>query len=161
MLMRHGKSRWDGSWKTDHERPLAARGMRAAAQMGRFLSDTGHQPTTVVSSIAERAAETARLAAESGQWDCEVVLDPRLYGGGTDAVLEVVRAFDPTVECALVVGHNPTWAETTSLLLGGASLRFPTAAIACLEVEGAWKDLRPGHTDLRWFVIPRLLEATS
>ena len=160
MLMRHGKSRWDGSWKTDHDRPLAPRGIKAAAQMGQFLSHTGYRPMIVLSSTAERAATTARLAAESGQWDCEVVLDSRLYGGGPDAVLKIVRTFEPTVECALIVGHNPTWAEATSLLIGGAGIRFPTAAIACLDVEGAWKDLRPGNSDLRWFVTPRLLEAT-
>ncbi|MEN8165624.1 MAG: histidine phosphatase family protein, partial [Acidobacteriota bacterium] len=132
MLMRHGKSRWDGDWATDHERPLAPRGKKASARMGRFLTDTGHQPMTVISSAAERAAETARLANESGRWNCEVVLDRRLYGGGPEAVLEVVRAFEPSVKCALIVGHNPTWPETTSLLVGGANLRFPTAAIACL-----------------------------
>ncbi len=129
--------------------------------MGRFLTDAGHQPMAVISSTAERAAATARLAIENGRWNCEVVLDPRLYGGGPDAVFEVVRAFDPTVDCTLVVGHNPTWTEMTSLLVGGANLRFPTAAIACLEIEGGWSDVRPSNAILRWFVTPRLLEVTS
>lgn len=128
--------------------------------MGQFLTDTGYQPTTVISSTAERAAATARLATESGRWDCQMVLDPRLYGGGPDAVLEIVREFDSTVECALIVGHNPTWAETTSLLIGGAGIRFPTAAVVCLDVENGWDGVRPGNSVLRWFVTPRLLEAT-
>lgn len=127
--------------------------------MGKFLTDNGHRPTTVISSTAERAVATARLAAESGRWDCGVVCDPRLYGGGPEAVLDIVRALAPTVECALVIGHNPTWAETTSLLVGGSCLRFPTAAIACLDVHGAWDNAQPGHAELRWFMTPRLLEA--
>ena len=115
----------------------------------------------VISSTAERAAATARLAAESGGWNCEVVLDPKLYDGGPNAVLEVARALDPTIEYGLIVGHNPTWAETTSLLVGGANLRFPTAAIACLDIEGDWSAVRPSNAILRWFVTPRLLEVTS
>ena len=161
MLMRHGKSSWHGSWRSDHERPLAPRGERAAARIGRFLTETGHQPMIVISSTAERAAATARLAAESGQWNCDVMLEQRLYGGGPETLLEIILTLDPTVDRALIIGHNPTWTETTSLLIGGACLRFPTAAIACLDIEGAWKDVRPGHTDLRWFVTPRLLEAPS
>lgn len=129
--------------------------------MGRFLTSTGHQPTTVISSTAERAAETGRLAAESGRWECNVVLETRLYSGGPEVVLEVVRTIELTVECAMIVGHNPTWAEMTSWLIGGGRFRFPTAAMACLEFDGPWKDLRPGFADLRWFVTPRLLETAS
>lgn len=161
MLMRHGKSHWDGSWTTDHERPLAPRGSKAAARMGRFLTTTGRQPSTVISSTAERAAVTARLAAEKGRWECSIVLDARLYSGGPEVVLDVVRALKPTVDRAMIVGHNPTWAEMTSWLIGGGSLRFPTAAIACLDFGGPWKDLQPGSADLLWFITPRLLEATS
>ena len=161
MLMRHGKSNWDGSWTTDHERPLAPRGQRAAARMGRFLTDTGYQPMAVISSTAERATTTARLAAENGRWDCEVTLAPQLYEQGPEGVLEIVRNLDSTIGSALIVGHNPTWAETTSLLIGGAAIQFPTAAIACLDIEGGWSDVRPGNAVLRWFVTPRLLETLS
>ncbi|RLE33050.1 MAG: histidine phosphatase family protein [Acidobacteria bacterium] len=161
MLMRHGKSNWDGSWTTDHERPLAPRGQRAATRMGRFLTDTGHQPMVVISSTAERAAATAHLAIESGRWDCKVTLTRQLYDQGPEGVLEIVRNLDSTVKSTLVVGHNPTWTEITSLLVGGANLRFPTAAIACLEIEGGWSDVRPSNAILRWFVTPHLLETLS
>ena len=158
MLMRHGKSNWGGSWASDHERPLAPRGTRAAAHIGRFLTDTGYQPSVVVSSTAARAETTARLAADSGQWDCDILLEQRLYGGNPEIVLDVVRSLDSRYACALLVGHNPTWEDTTSLLIGGGRFRFPTAAIACFEIEGAWAHARPGQADLRWFVTPRQLE---
>ncbi len=159
MLMRHGKSCWDGPWSSDHERPLAPRGERAAARIGRFLNQAGYQPTVVISSTAVRAKATARLVVESAGWDCRVVSEERLYGGNPEVILDVVRSFDPATACALLVGHNPTWEEMISLLIGGGHFRFPTAAVACLEIDGAWCDGRRGKADLRWFVTPRLLKA--
>ncbi len=159
MLMRHGKSCWDDPLKTDHERPLAPRGERAAVRMGRFLSHAGHRPTTVISSTAARATATARLVVESAGWDCRVLFEEGLYGGDSAVILDVVRTLDPAKECALLVGHNPAWEETVSLLIGGGCFRFPTAAVACLEFDGAWCDARGGQADLRWFVTPRLLKA--
>ncbi len=159
MLMRHGKSSWDGPWRSDHERPLAPRGERAAARMGRFLDRAGCQPMVIISSTAVRAIATARLAVEGGGWDCRVVSEERLYGGDPEVILDIVRSFDPAIACALLVGHNPTWEEMISLLIGGGNFRFPTAAVACLEFEGAWSDVRRRHATLRWFVTPRLLKA--
>lgn len=129
--------------------------------MGRFLSTTTHQPMVVISSTAERASETARLASVSGRWECPVVLDRRLYSGGPEAILDILRAIEPTIERALIVGHNPTWPEMTSWLVGGARIRFPTAAVACVDFPGPWENLKPGNADLQWFVTPRLLEAAS
>lgn len=159
MLMRHGKSCWDGPWSSDHERPLAPRGERAAVRMGRFLNHAGYQPTIVISSTAERAVATARLAVEGGGWDCRAVFEEGLYGGSLEVVLDIVGSLDPAVDSALLVGHNPTWEEMVSLLIGGGQFRFPTAAVACLEIDGAWCDVRRGTADLRWFVTPRLLKA--
>ena len=158
--MRHGKSDWGDSWTSDHERPLAPRGERAAARMGRFLTEAGLEPTAIISSTAERAAATARLASQSGDWQSTIVYDSRLYGGGCKTVFETVRLLGADVQCALIVGHNPTWAETTSSLVGGYALRFPTAAIACLDIHTPWNGVRPTSAELRWFVSPRLLEST-
>lgn len=129
--------------------------------MGRFLTAGGLEPTTVISSTANRAASTARLAAKGGRWECEIVLEPLLYGGGPEAVLDTIQALDPAVDKALLIGHNPTWAETTSMLVGGCAIRFPTAAVVCLDLDAVWSEIRPGRADLRWFMTPRLLEATQ
>jgi len=159
MLMRHGKSCWDGPWSSDHERPLAPRGEKAADRMGRFLNQAGYQAMTVISSTAVRATETARLLVEGAGWDCRVVFKERVYGGGPEAILGIIRSLDPAIDNALLVGHNPTWEEMISLLIGGGCIRFPTAAVACLEFDGAWCDVRQGKANLRWFVTPRLLKA--
>ena len=68
LVLRHGKSDWDADYRGDHERPLASRGRRAAAAVGRFLAAAGPMPDRVLSSSAVRALSTVRLAAEAGRW---------------------------------------------------------------------------------------------
>jgi phosphohistidine phosphatase len=157
MLMRHGKSSWDAPWERDHDRPLAPRGVKAAGRIGRFISEAGLRPQLVVSSTAVRAETTARLAAESGGWDCRVESDGELYGGGVQAVLGRVRQLPDDLERVVLVGHNPTWALATSALIGGGEIRFPTAAAACIGFEVPWRRLDVGAGELRWFIIPRAL----
>ena len=65
LLLRHAKSDWDASYADDHERPLAKRGKKAAALIGRHLAATGQVPDRVVSSTAVRAADTVRRAMRS------------------------------------------------------------------------------------------------
>jgi phosphohistidine phosphatase len=158
MLMRHGKSSWDRPELADHERPLTPRGERAAARIGRFVAGAGFGPQLVITSTAVRARRTAALAAEAGGWQSDIVREPDLYSGGPEEVLDVVRAVDRPVERVLVVGHNPTWADLAGRLVGGASLRFPTAAVACIRFpEDRWDTVGSRAGELLWFVVPRLL----
>ena len=158
LLFRHGKSSWDAPPRPDRERPLAPRGVRAARCMGRFLGRAGPAPDHVLCSPAVRTAETLRHAADAGGWRAPAAVVPELYGASPDDVLACVRAVDSGVETLLVVGHEPACSETTSILIGGAALRFPTAALACIGLDAAgWNEVRPGLGELQWLVVPRML----
>ncbi len=158
LLLRHGKSRWDAGPLPDHERPLAPRGVKAARRMGRFLERVGPVPERVLCSPAVRAAETLRLAADAGGWRLPAGIVPELYGASPRDVLACVGAVDPAVESLLVVGHEPACSQTASALAGGAALRFPTAALACIRLDAAgWDEVRPGVGELLWLVTPRML----
>ena len=158
LLFRHGKSSWDAPMRPDRERPLAPRGVKAARRMGRFLERAGPAPDHILCSPAVRTAETLRHAADAGGWRVPTAVVPELYGGSAADVMACVRAVDPGVETLLVVGHEPACSETASLLMGGAALRFPTAALACIRLDAAgWNEIRPGIGELLWLVAPRML----
>ena len=158
LLLRHGKSSWDSPSLPDRERPLAPRGVRAARRVGRFLERTGPPPDHVLCSPAVRTAETLRHAADAGGWRAPTAIVPELYGAAPGDVLACVRAVDADVETLLVVGHEPACSGTASLLIGGAALRFPTAALACIRLDAAgWDEIRPGLGELLWLVVPRVL----
>ena len=155
-LFRHGKSDWDEPGGTDRERALAPRGERAARRMGRALTALGETPHLALASPARRAADTVRLAAEAGAWPGPIGTAP-LYDVAAEDALRVVRDIDASHERVLLVGHEPTWSELVERLTG-AVVRFPTAAIARIDVPAArWADVRAGTGTLVWFLPPRVV----
>lgn len=159
VLFRHGKSDWDAEPDGDDRlRPLARRGEKGASLMGRFLREAGHRPELALSSPARRAQDTLRIAQRAGGWDCEVRCAESLYSGGAPGLLAEVRAVSPDVSTLLVVGHEPTCSEVIAVLVGGCRLRFPTAAMACIELE-QWAHAVHGGGSLGWLLTPRLVQA--
>jgi phosphohistidine phosphatase len=158
LLLRHGKSDWDAGHQTDHDRPLNSRGEAAARLMGRFLAAIDELPDLVVSSSAVRALTTARLAADAGRWGCEVRVAPELYDASPAAVLEEIRAVDDGLDTVLLAGHEPTFSQLAGTLVGGAAIRLPTAALACIDVpRSRWRAVELGTGTLIWLVTPKLL----
>lgn len=159
LVMRHAKSDWGSPSGDDHERPLAARGVRAARRMGSFLADAGYIPQMVISSTAVRARTTAELAFEAGGWECPIVTMADFYASDPDRVLDVVRETEDDVERLLIAGHEPTWSTLVTWLIGGGRVRMPTAAVACLDLKhGRWIDLAPATCELRWLITPKALK---
>jgi phosphohistidine phosphatase len=62
ILLRHAKSAWPAD-TADAARPLAARGLRDAPAVGRWLQANAPEIDQVVCSPADRAAQTWDLAA--------------------------------------------------------------------------------------------------
>jgi phosphohistidine phosphatase len=81
-----------------------------------------------------------------------------LYGGGVSGLLAEVRREPSATDVLLAVGHEPTWSETLSELVGGGAVRFPTAALARIEFDmDRWEQVAAGTGVLAWLVVPRLL----
>jgi phosphohistidine phosphatase len=156
LLFRHGKSDWDASYDTDHERPLAKRGRRAADLMGAFLAEKGEVPDLAISSTALRARDTLDRAAQAGGWGCRLELLDELYLPNPYLLLDVLQQQDESVSSVMLVGHQPAWSEALSLLVGGGDFRFPTAAIARVDVDvEQWDEVAAGSGELRWLVTPK------
>jgi phosphohistidine phosphatase len=158
ILLRHGKSDWQADYGDDRSRPLAQRGRKAAKRMGRFLSRAGQLPDAAITSPAVRADDTLRLAMEGGGWTCPVRMAPALYGGGVPGLFGEVRKEPATTDVLLAVGHEPTWSEAVAALIGGGEIRFPTGALARVDLDvDEWDEIGPGAGVLGWIIGPRLL----
>ena len=157
-VLRHAKSDWDSDAPSDFERPLNRRGVQAAAHVGRFLAANDEVPDRVLTSSAVRAASTVELAAEAGAWRSEIVQVDSLYGASSEHMLEVLRGAPEGEERVMLVSHEPGISVFVRGLIGGASLRFPTAALARIDSgAGSWRDVAFGAATLRWLVVPRTL----
>ncbi|HUP23418.1 MAG TPA: histidine phosphatase family protein [Thermoanaerobaculia bacterium] len=158
LLLRHAKSDWDAGAGSDHDRPLAPRGVAAAQRIGEWLAASGSSPDLVVASTAVRATETARLVLRAGRWDPPLRVERAFYVADVESMLEQVRLLDDACGCVLLVGHEPTWSRLASALIGGGAVRMPTAAVAGVQLElDSWRGVEAGSGTLRFLVTPRLL----
>lgn len=160
-LLRHAKSGWDDPVARDFDRPLNAKGARAAETMGRHLRRVGLSFDLVVASPAVRVRETLDHFASGLGETLAPEWDRTLYLASEATLLDAVRALPDSADCVLLVGHNPGLEELALLLAGGGALReevaakFPTATVAVLEIGEHWDDARAGTATLARFVRPR------
>lgn len=167
-LLRHGKSSWDDPDLDDFDRPLAKRGAKAAAAMGRYLARENLKPDLVLCSSAVRARATLALVLpELGLPAPEVVYDDALYLATPAVLLGRLRKLDGAVKHVLLVGHNPGLHALALELTGDGNRRnisalatkFPTAGLAVIGIPGGrWDALRPASGRLERFVTPREAE---
>jgi phosphohistidine phosphatase len=142
IVMRHAKA-GELPGGPDFERALKPRGRRDSAAAGEWLRSAGYLPDVVICSAARRTRQTWRRVAEVLGATPEVSMDSRLYGADAEDVLAIVGEAAATARTLLYVGHNPAAADVVALLTG-TEPRFPTAAIAVIEVPAGWDDLAAG-----------------
>jgi phosphohistidine phosphatase len=159
LVLRHAKA--ERGEMADFDRALTRRGQRDARRMGRLLKDQSLLPDLLVSSPAQRARETADLAAEAmGLPRDRLRFEPRLYEADAERLLAVLAGCPAACRRVLLIGHNPgaealvrRLARTVTDPADGKFL--PTAAVARLRVSSEWSEVLPGTADLVSIVRPR------
>jgi len=167
-LLRHAKSGWDDPVARDFDRPLNAKGKRAAAMVGRHMRSLGLAFDHAVASPAVRVSETLEQIESGYGRTIAPTLDRRVYLASAATLLDVVHDFPSEAESALLIGHNPGLEDLVLMLVadGADPLRdavedkYPTASIAELQFEGDWADVVAGTARLTRFVRPRDLDPT-
>lgn len=162
LLLRHAKSSWSEPDLPDRERPLAARGRRAAAALGARLARRRLPIDRVLCSPARRTRETLALLALDPA--IPVSYSEALYLASARTLLTRLRRLPPRVRSVLVIGHNPGLEHLVHVLaergrqqaLKRLSEGFKTGALADLRVpEDGWRALRAGSAYLERFTRPK------
>ncbi len=159
LVLRHAKSDWDVAGG-DHGRPLAKRGRKAAARVGRFIAIAGPMPDLVATSTATRARDTAARAARAGGWsEVQVHATDALYETSVDGAMSVIRALPDEAETVLLVGHEPTLSNLVGGLTGCGGVAMATGSLATVLMDvGSWEDAELGMGALDRLVPARSLE---
>jgi phosphohistidine phosphatase len=122
------------------------------------------RPQTVLVSPARRTKETFAGIREALPGGFEHWTEERLYGAGTEELIGIVAELPSGLTEVMLIGHNPGIGALAAELAGSgpeaAAVRhkFPTGALATLDVDSEWARLRPSTTSLRSFVRPKDLE---
>lgn len=159
VLLRHGKSAYPAG-VVDHDRPLAPRGVREAGLAGDWLRANVPAIELVLCSTATRTRQTlARTGVEA-----PVRYVEQLYGAGAATMIDEIGTVADDINTLLIVGHEPTMSEVAIGLAGDdtdtaafqrLSEKFPTSALAVLELSSRWDRLELGGAALVDFYVPR------
>lgn len=170
-LLRHAKSGWDDPVLRDFDRPLNARGRKAAVTVGRWLRDAerrGLMPVFdhVSASPAVRVRQTIEGIEEGLGTSLAPLYEQRIYLASTTALIELVAGLNDAFSHVLLVGHNPGMEELLMELVpegdqlrSEAEVKYPTATLAHIEVPiDRWAQMGLGHGHLAQFIRPRDLD---
>ena len=168
-LLRHAKSGWDDPVTRDFDRPLNAKGKRAAQTVGRHLRDLGLEFDHIVASPAIRVGETLDAVAAGYGRTLAPVWERRIYLASAATLLDVVHELPHDTARVLLVGHNPGLEDLVLMLVPEAAdglrvlveEKYPTATLAemTLDVAG-WDDAATGRATLTRYIRPCDLDAT-
>jgi phosphohistidine phosphatase len=166
LILRHAKSDWDSSARTDFDRPLAKRGRKDVPRVGRFLKEQGLVPDFVVSSPAERAKQTViGVCAQMDIGPADIHWDDRIYHASSGALLKVLNECPAEAQRVMIAGHNPGLEILLQNLCADAIPMppdyklMPTGTVAHLEILSSWKDLEGHLARLVSLTRPRSLKA--
>lgn len=167
VLVRHAKSAWDQPAARDHDRSLNDRGRDSLPLMLDHLASSSCRPDLVWCSSARRTIETLAGVRSALPDDVEIEVDRDVYHANAATIVDRLRELADGIECAMVVGHNPTMQHVTLLLADArdsdaeayqrVQAKYPTGAIATISFDGNWNDLDAGGGRLDDLFTPRRL----
>ncbi len=166
-LFRHAKSgEKDNPNIADFERPLAARGLKAAPKMGMAMREHKLRPDLILCSPSVRTRQTLALAGPEA-WDQqpEVRFDERLYEASAPTLFKVLRELPDEIGHVMIAGHNPGLQELAIALTPVGSPareafkeKLPTAAVVSFDFDTErWRSLKPGTGQLQLSISPNML----
>jgi phosphohistidine phosphatase len=147
------------SGRPDSDRPLTDTGRRRMRKNARGLQRIAPRPDLIAASPWLRAADTARVVAETlGIERMETIdeMTPDHPPGDLAAWLNE-RADAPTVA---VVGHEPHLGELVTWLLGGngSNVEFKKGGVSLLRIDG---EVTAGSAVLQWHLTPAQLRGLA
>jgi phosphohistidine phosphatase len=151
-LLRHADAGDPEAWTdTDAARPLSDKGRKQSKRLGDHLAAIGFTVDAVITSPKVRAEQTADIVAR--RLDLVVTVDARLGRPFDLAIVDAILADAGDPGRAVLVGHDPDFSETLSMLCG-PQLEMKKGALARIDVS---RPLRPGQGTLRWLIPPDAL----
>ena len=132
----------------DRERPLTAAGESAARAAGAQIRPL--KPELVLCSPAVRARRTAELLG----LDAPIEIEPVIYQGDSDDLIELLCRTETAIGTVALVGHNPAVSRLVWDLTGRECDAFPPGGYAVVDLDGSWEETGPGRGTLVSFHRP-------
>ena len=163
LLLRHAKSSHKDKSLIDFDRPLAKRGRKDSIRIGNWLKDHGLMPELIISSPAKRARQTVKRVCKSLDIDsASVQWEDCVYDANVRTLLKTLSEVPEEIDTVMLVGHHQGLESMILRMSRWSDIPadpklIPTAAVAHLEIEGPWSDIRKCQASLKSIARPRNL----
>ncbi len=155
IMMRHGKSSWELN-VSDADRPLNARGIADAHQMGAFLASKKLAVDAAYSSPAVRASHTALIVIKELELSLhKLSFSKMLYDFSGEEVLEFVRCLPDEQNVIMTFGHNHACTALANSIGGFSGDNIPTSGAVIFSFDvSLWSSIKTGTAA---FFFPKML----
>lgn len=144
LFFRHAKSNLPGVGG-DRARTLNARGRHDASHMGRLLLEQDLVPDLIMCSTANRAKETALIAAQHCGCERDIEFHEDIYESSPEKLINILSSTDDQHTRVMIVGHNPDLEDIIQDITGVA-IRMSTANIAQVTMTiDSWREMNSGE----------------
>lgn len=164
IIMRHAKSDWSEAGRSDFDRPLTNRGIKAAKQMGKWLKHKQFRLDRILCSPALRAKQTChRVVNELSLPETEVYLEPTIYDASCNDLIALVKQYSKGIHTLLIIGHNPGLDQLLCNLsqypppVDYSGKLLTTAALAVLDYGNSAISVNAHKAQLRYLIRPKEL----
>ena len=159
-IVRHAKSSWEDPFLSDHERPLAPKGVRKTKKIAGFLKNSISRPELFLSSTAVRARQTAGiLAKELGYPKEKIKYTANLYHAGEDAIFNELYALPDDIHSVMIFGHNPGFTYFVNLFLNPTIDNLPTSGTVSISFStNKWNEINTAKFHVNFVVFPKMLK---
>ena len=137
-IIRHGKAEEHSFLKEDFDRNLVEKGIARSlvvAEKIRSKIAPIDERTLFISSTANRAAQTARIFAQSlGYPEENIVWEPNIYEAHYLLILKRLNQISAKYDQVLLFGHNPGLSDLVDYV-ADTYINLKTAHAACLTLD--------------------------
>jgi phosphohistidine phosphatase len=162
LLIRHAKSSWDSTAKTDFDRPLNERGKIDAPVMAKRLKDKDIIIDAFISSPAKRAKKTAELfIRELGKKEKHIIYVSSLYNATAKDFYEVIQGLDDTYKTVAIFSHNPGITEFVNTLTTNIIDNMSTSSVFTVTASvKKWIEFKDAKKDFLFFDYPKSVRSS-
>ncbi len=143
----------------DFHRPLLDKGIEKTKKVIKYLNHLQINVDKIISSPAVRALETAKLIAAGIDFPKEkILIEPRIYEGSVDRIVDLIYATEDTFDSLMIFGHNPAITYLANLFLNPGVEFIPTMGIACVSFDtDKWSEIPLAETKNEFILFPKSL----
>jgi phosphohistidine phosphatase len=137
-IIRHGKAEEHSFSKEDFDRDLIEKGIARSLLVAEKIKSKIPQideRTLFISSTANRAAQTAKIFAQSLGYPAEkIVWEPTIYEAHYLQILKRLNQVSANYEHVLLFGHNPGLSDLIDYV-ADEYINLKTSHVACLTLD--------------------------